>query len=106
MSKTMNITAKATGEVRYIMFFEKGLLQTIHVVGPGFERRFYTRTPRMHEMELTKSVFSEIASNICKVNPQNVAELKEYLRADTEYYKILQKILTELFDQYKELILL
>lgn len=106
MNETMDITTKVTGGVKYSMLFKEGRLQTIQVEGPSFERRFYTREPRMHELELTLTVFGEIASNICRLNPESVAELKETLRGDNEFYNVLQKTLVKFFDQYKELILL
>ena len=92
MSREINITAKATEEKRYTINLNgEGLLESIHVVGPGFERRFYRRNPRQHELKLTIALFEEIVASICKVDLEEVADLEERMRGDAEFYTALQK---------------
>ena len=106
MNEKINIKTNSIGEVDYEFEFSEGRLQTIRIQGPGDERRFYTIAPRMHELNLTYSVFKEVVYCICKMNPERIAELKENLRGDTEYFKILQRTIADILDQYKELLIM
>ena len=104
--ESLNITAQETKEVKYKMIFADGRLQKIYVEESGQERRFYAITSKQQDQKLTYSVFREIVSHICRVNPESIVELKEKLRGDTEFTKVLQETLMRIFDQYKNLIIL
>ena len=90
----IEIATERTVEMKYTVdFTEEGLLKSIHVEGPGIEKRFYARNPRQHELKLTVMLFEEIVADICQRNLEKAVELEEKMRSDTEFYLVLQKCL-------------
>ena len=99
-------TANVKTDANYIVVIdEKDRVNSVRIEGPGaFNKRVYKREPKPFETLLTPATFREAATWICKLDPKKAVRMKKEMHGDAEYLSILNDVIMELYNDYKELI--